>query len=125
WWGLGSRPARRPARFGELRPELGESYRATTGEAAPPSRGPRAMRPDDWSNRGAALNALDRRADAVTCYRRVLDLDPSNITARCNLGYALESDGLFREAIRSYDEALALDPRDTWIWHRKGVALEG
>ena len=50
-------------------------------------------------------------------------MSPGVAVVLTNLGVALAGLGQPEEAIRSFDEALAIDPRDPLTWHNKGLAL--
>ncbi|MCC6877634.1 MAG: tetratricopeptide repeat protein, partial [Sandaracinaceae bacterium] len=61
-------------------------------------------------NRGNALRALGRDAEAAQAYRTALALDGSSAFAHNNLANLLRDHGRLDEAIASYERALALDP---------------
>ena len=50
-------------------------------------------------------------------------MSPGIAMVLTNLGVALANLGHSEEAIRSFDEALAIDPKDPLTWHNKGLAL--
>ena len=50
-------------------------------------------------------------------------MSPGVAVVLSNLGVALANLGQSEEAIRAFDEALAIDPRDPITWHNKGMAL--
>lgn len=57
------------------------------------------------------LYAMTSRLEvAADCYRRALALDRGLADAEVNLGNVLKDQGLWREALRHYDAALALSP---------------
>jgi len=61
-------------------------------------------------NLGNALLKLGRVDEAITNYRRALELQPKNLNTRCNLAAALAEGGGPRQAIAAYREILALKP---------------
>lgn len=62
--------------------------------------------------------------DAIYYYDKVLTLDPSNLSALINKGFALDNLGKYEDAITFYDKALLVDPNDVDALNNKGVALE-
>ncbi len=63
-----------------------------------------------WYNRGVALGALGRYAEAVASYDRVIAIDPGDADAWYSRGQALRCLGRQEEADVSQDKAVALDP---------------
>ncbi len=56
-------------------------------------------------------------------WERAVADDPTDIDALLNLGYAYQQEGSYEEAIRQYDEVLALDARNLAAMYNKGVCL--
>lgn len=74
------------------------------------------LTPDDtdgWFKRGNALLRLDRYADALNSYDRMLELDRDSEVGWYNRGIALALLERYRDAIASFDEALRLNPENT------------
>ena len=72
-----------------------------------------ALRPEyaeAWYNRGVALGALGRYAEAVVSFDRVIAIDPGDAEAWYSRGQALRCLGRQEEADVSQDKAVALDP---------------
>jgi tetratricopeptide (TPR) repeat protein/glutathione synthase/RimK-type ligase-like ATP-grasp enzyme len=63
-----------------------------------------------YHNLGNALRDAGRGANAVTCYRRGLALDPQLPELHANLGRALTAQDDFDGAVASCESAVALDP---------------
>ena len=61
-------------------------------------------------NLGTALDRLDRTAEAVIYFERVLAVEPGNGGTHYNLGMALERLGKIERAIEHYDEAAVHAP---------------
>ena len=81
----------------------------------------------NWDNSRAVLESLIRNGMNVEatdiCYE--LDKDfPNEPMLRRLRGNAEYSQGLYREAIASYKEALYLDVNNPVVWHSKGMAEE-
>ncbi len=72
-----------------------------------------ALRPkyaEAWYNRGVALGALGRYAEAVASYDCVIAINPDDADAWYSRGHALRCLGRQEEADASHDKAVALDP---------------
>ena len=65
-----------------------------------------------WSALGDALQLQRRLTEAITAYRRSLDLDDAPVLVWNNLGLALQNCADYPEAQRCYEAALARDPRN-------------
>lgn len=61
-------------------------------------------------NRGLALSALERFAEALECHDRALVLEPDYPEAWLNRGQSLQQLGHLAEALESYDQALTIQP---------------
>jgi beta-lactamase regulating signal transducer with metallopeptidase domain len=62
------------------------------------------------TNLANAYEEAKRYDDAVKTYRHALELNPTNASAHCNLGYALMQQGKVDEAIPEFQKAIELDP---------------
>jgi tetratricopeptide (TPR) repeat protein len=62
-------------------------------------------------------------AEAITQYRKALELDPKNTHAYVWLGDTLAEQGKGDEAILQYQKALETDPQDSWAYASLGDAL--
>ena len=76
------------------------------------------------SNLGVALKGQGRLDEAVTCYRRALDLAPDSPEARFNLGAALQEQGRLDEAAACYRRAVELRPDYPEAHNNLGVVLK-
>ena len=77
---------------------------------------------DALNNRGVALHAEGRQAEALTSYKRSIAAKPT-AAAYSNRGDLLRSLAREADAVASYDAALALDPARTQTWAKRGNAL--
>src|SRR5262249_40735527 len=80
--------------------------------------------PETLCNRGAALDELNRAADAVARYAQALAGRPDMAEAHFSRGNALRRLEKFADAVASYDRALALRPGYFEALHARGAALE-
>ena len=74
-----------------------------------------AVRPNDpgaLGNFGIALMMTGQPADALAAFRRVVDLDGTNVLARLNLARALSDSGHTAEARLEFERVLQIDPRN-------------
>ena len=70
-----------------------------------------------YLNLGVAVRTIDA-GRAAELFRRALECDPSSVEALINLGNIAARAGRFEDAVRMYDEALAVAPHD-----RRAAAL--
>ena len=49
-------------------------------------------------------------SDKIEAYKQALRIDPDDAGAHCNLGYAYDELGKYKEAIESYKQAIRIDP---------------
>ena len=66
--------------------------------------------PDFHNNLGLCLRAQNRLDEAITAYRKALDLNPSYAPAWSNIGLDQHKLGHLNEALDAFDRALVLDP---------------
>lgn len=76
------------------------------------------------SNRGAALQGLNRLEEALASYDRGIALEPMDPVGYFNRGVALKQMNRLEAAIESYDRALSLHPDYADAHHNRAVALE-
>lgn len=62
------------------------------------------------SGKGVALRYLEKYDDAMTCYDKSLELDPTDFKTWTNKGTMLFTLNNYEQAITCYDEALKLEP---------------
>jgi protein O-GlcNAc transferase len=75
------------------------------------------------SNRGAALQMLNRFEEALASYDQALALQPGNAVLLYNRGRALQDLGRFDEALASYDGALRSDANFVGALNNRGNTL--
>ncbi|MES1244514.1 MAG: tetratricopeptide repeat protein [Acidobacteriota bacterium] len=89
-----------------------------TGQAEP-----EADSAEDWFDHGAGLE-LDDSAAAMDAYRQALEIDPTMVDARLNLGRLLHEAGRTVEAEGHYRSTLETLPDDPTALFNLGVALQ-
>jgi tetratricopeptide (TPR) repeat protein len=62
-----------------------------------------------WNNKGLTFAILENYEEAIICYEKALEYDPTLKEAYYNKGRALSFLGRFPEAIESYEKAIELD----------------
>jgi len=62
-----------------------------------------------WNNKGLTFAILEKYEEAISCYEKALECDPSLKESHYNKGRALSFLGRFPEAIESYEKAIELD----------------
>jgi predicted O-linked N-acetylglucosamine transferase (SPINDLY family) len=65
------------------------------------------------SDLGVVLKSLRRNDEALTCFDRVIELNPDFTTGHYNRGSLLMRVGRFDDALKSLDNAIAIDPHHT------------
>lgn len=77
---------------------------------------------DAWSNRGAALNRLGRRAEALASFDRAVACDPRHTGALNNRGRLQADMGRLQEALADHEAAWSIRP-DLDALHGRAAAL--
>ena len=83
-----------------------------------------ALAPDNarvWSNLGATRIRLDRMKEAEVALETSLELAPSS-SAFSNLGVIHFWQGRWADAARTFERAIAVNPRDYRLWRNLGAA---
>jgi len=75
------------------------------------------------ANKGNTLVENGMYEEALKCYDRTLEINPTLADVWNNKGLALARSGKHREAIQCYDTALKLKPDDLEVIYNKGIAL--
>lgn len=84
---------------------------------------PQADSAEEWFDRGAEIE-LDDPPAAEEAYRQALEIDPTMVDARLNLGRLLHEAGRTVEAEGHYRSALETRPDDPTALFNLGVALQ-
>lgn len=93
------------------------------GEAPAPVAPQASESVADLLERGKALSAQQRYAEAAPVFERATALNPGSFDAWANLGYVLNGARRYAEALVAHDRALALDANQASVWNNKGNAL--
>ncbi|RNJ77249.1 MAG: tetratricopeptide repeat protein [Nitrosopumilus sp. H13] len=64
-----------------------------------------------------------RYKEAIKCYDKAIEIDPSDSMVFYRKGDALVKMGKHEEAVMCYDKAIEIDPSDSMVFYRKGIAL--
>jgi tetratricopeptide (TPR) repeat protein len=78
---------------------------------------------DEWCDLAFELEA-GSPLEARAAYHHALDLDPSHVIARINLGRLLHAEGNFTGAESHYRDAIRHDPGSGLAWYNLAVLLE-
>ena len=62
--------------------------------------------------------------EAVTAYKKAIDIDPGSVDARMGLGEVYEEKGLYREAIDEYKKVMDLDGKHTGALYNLALVYE-
>jgi tetratricopeptide (TPR) repeat protein len=135
---LQKRPEDRYQRFEDLRKdlllvlkqkfagtELLAGVEALSGayDKALPQAASRDLSGEEWNNRGVSLLALGHSEEAMRCFSRAVELNPSAAEAWSNKGAALEHLSRSKEALECYKTAVGLEPNDSMHWNNMGVCF--
>ena len=63
---------------------------------------------------------LSKHQEAIEWYDKALKIDPNNVIALYDKGFALNNLGKYEEAIEWYDKALKIDPNNVDALNNKG-----
>jgi Tfp pilus assembly protein PilF len=80
-------------------------------------------RATQWSEKGVAAFTAGKFDAATDAYETSLALDPANRVAFMGLAQVAQAQALPGKAIRYYDEALQLDPKDVNALEQQGLAM--
>jgi serine/threonine protein kinase len=119
---LEKEPSDRYITFKDLRSDLEVLLREETGEIIKPQE-IEELKEWDWYNKGTSLVNLSRLEEGMTCYDRILDVNPQYVHAWLGKGVIFAKMGRSDEAFQCFNKALTIDPIDTWTWCNKGVSL--
>ena len=73
---------------------------------------------------GGALTSTGNLHQAITAYRKAVQIDPYNKNARMNLAGLLEHTGNPQEAVQHYVKAITIDPKSVRAHYGLGFALQ-
>ena len=77
----------------------------------------------EWNNKGTSLLVLGHPEDAIHCFNRAIELNPSDAKVWSNKGAALEEMNRSGEALECYERSVGLDPTNAKSWNCMGVCL--
>jgi len=63
-----------------------------------------------WNNKGYSLYEMGKYEEALECYDRAIEIDPTSLDAWLCRGYTLQEMKKYEDAISSYSKAIELDP---------------
>ena len=73
---------------------------------------------------GVALRKQGKLEEAITAYKKAIEINPNFAFAYDNMGNSLSDQGKYDEAIAAHKKAIELDPNDATAYDNMGVALE-
>jgi len=104
-------PSNRYQTFREMRADLEKLYQAEFGKAPPTPPKEKEFEAWEHNNKGVSFAALDFIEDAISEFKKSLELSPGYGDAHNNLGYILNKQGHIEEAIEHYKQALVSKPQ--------------
>jgi tetratricopeptide (TPR) repeat protein len=76
-------------------------------------------------NLGNALDETGHPEEAIACYRKVIELDPTAVEVHYDLGLVVQRQGLHDEALDEFRKAVDLGSRNPVAHYNLGVELAG
>ncbi|TFH54306.1 MAG: tetratricopeptide repeat protein [Methanothrix sp.] len=76
-----------------------------------------------WFLKGNQFKSNASDKEALKCYNKAVQLDPTFVLAFNKKALVLENLSRYKEAIDALDQAIAIDSNWSPLWHNKGVAL--
>jgi protein O-mannosyl-transferase len=73
---------------------------------------------------GGALTSIGNISEAITAYKKAVEVDPYNKNARLNLGGYLAQTGKLKEAFDQYVKAMQIDPKSAPAHYGLGLVLQ-
>ena len=116
---LAKRPNDRYQTFQELRADLEMALKRATGETLSK---PQPIK-EELNLKGRNLQVLGRHKDAIECFDRELEIDPSNPAAWYNKGKSNHALGNFDEAIRCFYRSAENDFYANWALEENAKLL--
>ena len=80
-----------------------------------------SMLGDAYNQKGLILNEQGKLDDAITTYKKVLEIKPNNIDAHNNIGVAFHNRGDLIAAIESFKQAVKIKPEFAQAYVNMGV----
>ena len=96
--------------FATVGATLVDIYEGLTSGRAPKPVVAKELSAIGWSNKGASLDVLGRKEEALKCFDRAIELNPREEMAWNNKGHLLEDLGRREEASVCLDRAIELNP---------------
>ena len=80
--------------------------------------------PQEWYEKGRGHFDKKEWDDAMVCYKRAIELEPSYADAYINLGLCYRYQLKYDNAREEYKKALDVNPRYTLAWNNIGYTYE-
>jgi tetratricopeptide (TPR) repeat protein len=77
---------------------------------------------DDYSNSGITKSNIDNYEDAISDYKKSLDLNPRNKYTLNNRGYTYNIIEQYEKAIDDFDIAIEIEPEFAYSYNNRGLA---
>jgi len=100
--------SRRYEYFSKLRSDLEQCLKQMTGETIRKPQTPE-FESWEWNNKGSSLKNLGLLDEAIVCFNKAIEINPSSVVAWHNKGVTLTMQELYLKAINCYNEALKID----------------
>ncbi len=120
---LAKQRAHRPANWDEVVLECARWFHEITGQPVVFDFSANALSVEELISASISLDTLEKYAEILEVYDRVLAIEPNYAFAWTMKGTALTNLDRYEEALSAHDRALALDANYAAAWANKGTAL--
>jgi tetratricopeptide (TPR) repeat protein len=83
----------------------------------------RALKAEDWNNKGISLGRLHKYNEALAAYEKAITIDPEFAGAWNNKGLILFLQRKYVDANAAYDKAIEADQNFAEAWNNRGLVL--
>jgi len=103
--------------------DLSQSLAIPPVQAPAPSQAVAPTTKEGWISLGNSQMDAGSYAEAIIAYQRALELDPSNVDVRVDMGTCYRNLGQAEKALEIYDKALQINPLHAYANRNRGVVL--
>lgn len=109
----------------KLRKELETMKAGTANRQQEYTKAVNKLSSKEWFDKGYELIISGNFHEAINAYTRVIELEPSNVTAHIHLAWAYNGAGHFKKAIIELDGVIALEPENEHAYVQRGWSYNG
>jgi len=76
----------------------------------------------EWIDKGVSFMSAEKYEDALNAFNKASEIDPKNVWAYINKGWAQNGLGNFYPALKELDRAAEIDPLNPWIYVNRATS---